>query len=97
MHGGPVLVQQDGQAVPEFGSIIHDYIPESSPMVLDKSIESLSTRSSKFFTIGPIGTSAIASGQPSAVEHAEIVDMTSEDDEDPKMDIEIVDLTSDSD
>ncbi|KAL4343932.1 hypothetical protein AHAS_Ahas11G0127800 [Arachis hypogaea] len=131
MHGGPVLAQQDGQAVPESDLIVDDYIPESPLVGLDMSIESLSTRSSDPFTIEPIRTFAAVSGQPSAVEQIsfsgivfagnsndgspqstskvivisddedieeiENVDLTSEDNEDPKMDIEIVDLTSDSD
>ncbi|KAL4288104.1 hypothetical protein AHAS_Ahas19G0252800 [Arachis hypogaea] len=127
----PVPVQQDGQAVPEPGPVIDDYIPNSPPVGLDMSIESLSTRSSNPFTIEPIGTSVVVSSQPSTVEQIsligtafvgdnsdsspqstseiivifynkdikeiEIVDLTFEDDEDPEMDIEIVDLISDSD
>ncbi|KAL4315343.1 hypothetical protein AHAS_Ahas15G0175600 [Arachis hypogaea] len=122
---------RDGQAVPEVGPVIDDYILESPLVGLDMSIESLSTHSSDPFTIEPIRTSAAASGQPSAVEQIspngtvfagdisygssqstsevivisidedieeiDIVDLTSEDDENPKMDIEIVDLTSNSD
>ncbi|QHO49274.1 Calcium-transporting ATPase 8, plasma membrane-type [Arachis hypogaea] len=88
MHGGPILAQQDGQAVPKSDLIVDDYILVSPLVGLDMSIESLSTRSSDPFTIEPIGTFAAASGQPSTIEN---VDMTSEDDEDPEMDVEIVD------
>ncbi|XP_020967631.1 E3 ubiquitin protein ligase DRIP1-like [Arachis ipaensis] len=54
---GPVPAQRDGQAVPEPGSIIDDYIPESPSVDLDMSIESLSTHSSDLFTIEHIKTS----------------------------------------
>ncbi|KAL4329620.1 hypothetical protein AHAS_Ahas13G0318300 [Arachis hypogaea] len=131
MHGGPILTHQDGQIVLEPGLVVNDYIPESPLVGLDMSIESLSTCSSDPLTLEPIGTSSVASGQPSAVEsispsgtvfvgdssdgspqstseviiiydnedieEIDIVDLNSEDDEDPEMDIESVDLTSNND
>ncbi|KAL4338530.1 hypothetical protein AHAS_Ahas12G0219400 [Arachis hypogaea] len=68
MHGGPVLAQQDGQAVSEPGPVIDDPIPEFSPIDSDMSIEYLFTQSSNPFAIESIGTSVTAVGQPSAVE-----------------------------
>ncbi|KAL4285774.1 hypothetical protein AHAS_Ahas19G0019800 [Arachis hypogaea] len=68
MHGGLVLAQQDGQAVPEPepepDSIIDDPIPEFPPVGSDMSMESLSTQSSDSFTIEPIEISVAAAGQP---------------------------------
>ncbi|KAL4328791.1 hypothetical protein AHAS_Ahas13G0235400 [Arachis hypogaea] len=85
MHGGPVPAQQDGQAVPESGPIIDDYIPESL-LVGDSSDGS------------PHSTSEIiVISDDEDIEEIEIVDLASEDDEDPEMDMEIVDLTFDSD
>ncbi|KAL4337238.1 hypothetical protein AHAS_Ahas12G0090200 [Arachis hypogaea] len=74
------LESQDGQAVPKPSPVIDDYIPEFPPVGLDISIESLSTRSFDPFTIEPIGTSAAAFGQPSAVEQISPSGTTSVDD-----------------
>ncbi|KAL4287056.1 hypothetical protein AHAS_Ahas19G0148000 [Arachis hypogaea] len=98
MNGGPVPAQQDSQAVPEPRPIINDYIHKSPPVDLDMSIESLSTHASDPLTIEPIRTSAAVSGDSidgSLQSTSEVIVIS--DDEDPKMDIEIMDLTSDSD
>ncbi|KAL4390457.1 hypothetical protein AHAS_Ahas03G0147000 [Arachis hypogaea] len=108
MHEGPVLAQQDGQAVSEPSPVVDDYIPEYPLVALDMSIESLSTCSSDPFSIEPIKTSATASSQPSAVEQISLsgtlftgdssdgsLQNTSDDEDIEK--IEIVDLTSEDD
>ncbi|KAL4371358.1 hypothetical protein AHAS_Ahas06G0157800 [Arachis hypogaea] len=126
-----IFYELDGQVISEPDPIANDYIPESPPIGLDMSIESLFTPSFDHFTIEPIETSAAASGQSSAVEQIspistvstrdssddspqstseviiisdnedieeiKIVDLTSEDNEDLEMDIEILELISDSD
>ncbi|KAL4286784.1 hypothetical protein AHAS_Ahas19G0120800 [Arachis hypogaea] len=61
------VVAVEPQVLLEPGPIIDDYIPESPPVDLDMSIESLSTCFSDPFTIEPIVTSTAAFGQPSVV------------------------------
>ncbi|KAL4343860.1 hypothetical protein AHAS_Ahas11G0120600 [Arachis hypogaea] len=99
-----VPAQQDSQAVPEPGFVVNDYILVSPPVASGQPsvVEQISPNGTILADDSSDGipqstSKVIVISDNEDIEEIKIVDLASKDDEDLEMDIEIVDLTSNSD